>query len=286
MHLGAFGVWSEQTLCELDVGADGTLGGLGLARRAPGQLAGHRPAATQLLIRQYQVDWEVDRVATFHLERLDTPRDPAPGRSTEEGVGGALDRAAAWVEASVTLLDGLRGGRPGGHGPQRLRPAQHPAGRRPQHRLRRRVVGAGARRGAGHHPRRARRRLLGLDRPPPLAHGLRGLRRPPDQHQRGAGPRRRRRPGPPGPGRTPTRARPTGSTPRPEPEGLLVYRYVGTRTRPVPEAEVVPVAAVADHLPDDHPRVTPESAGSSWPPAAAPSWPATVTELLRGSRRA
>ena len=42
------------------------------------------------------------------------------------------------------------------------------------------------------------------------------------------------------------------------PEGLLVYRYVGTRTRPVPEAEVVPLADVGAHLPADHPRVSPE----------------------------
>ena len=43
------------------------------------------------------------------------------------------------------------------------------------------------------------------------------------------------------------------------PEGLLVYRYVGTRTRPVPDAEVVKLSAVTDHLPSDHPAVTPEA---------------------------
>jgi len=43
-----------------------------------------------------------------------------------------------------------------------------------------------------------------------------------------------------------------------KPEGLLVYRYIGTRTRPVPEAAVVPLASVAEHLPDEHPRVTAE----------------------------
>ena len=43
-----------------------------------------------------------------------------------------------------------------------------------------------------------------------------------------------------------------------KPEGLLVYRYVGTRTRPVPEAEVVVLADVGDHLTADHPRVGPE----------------------------
>ena len=41
------------------------------------------------------------------------------------------------------------------------------------------------------------------------------------------------------------------------PEGLLVYRYVGTRSRPVPEAVVAPVADVRQHLPAGHPVVTP-----------------------------
>ena len=80
-------------------------------------------------------------------------RRPRAGHGLGRGVGHVLAR--------------LHGGGPGGHGPQRLRPAHHAARRRPQHRLRRRLVGARARRGAGHHPRRARRRLLGLDGAPP-----------------------------------------------------------------------------------------------------------------------
>ena len=39
------------------------------------------------------------------------------------------------------------------------------------------------------------------------------------------------------------------------PEGLLVYRYVGTRTRPVPEGLTVPIATVRVHVPADHPVV-------------------------------
>ena len=39
------------------------------------------------------------------------------------------------------------------------------------------------------------------------------------------------------------------------PEGMLVYRSIGTRSRPVPEAQVVRVADVRAHLPGAHPVV-------------------------------
>ena len=40
-----------------------------------------------------------------------------------------------------------------------------------------------------------------------------------------------------------------------QPEGMLVYRSIGTRSRPVPETQVMPLAAVRDHLPANHPVV-------------------------------
>ena len=39
------------------------------------------------------------------------------------------------------------------------------------------------------------------------------------------------------------------------PEGMLMYRSVGTRTRPVPEARVVPLAAIRSQVPASHPVV-------------------------------
>jgi hypothetical protein len=39
------------------------------------------------------------------------------------------------------------------------------------------------------------------------------------------------------------------------PEGMLVYRYVGARTKPVPVGAVVPSAAVRAHLPGAHPEI-------------------------------
>jgi hypothetical protein len=40
-----------------------------------------------------------------------------------------------------------------------------------------------------------------------------------------------------------------------QPEGMLVYRSIGTRTRPVPEARVVAMSNLREHLPGTHPGV-------------------------------
>jgi hypothetical protein len=41
------------------------------------------------------------------------------------------------------------------------------------------------------------------------------------------------------------------------PEGLLVYRYVGARSKPVPSATVVPIERVRERVPSDHPVIDP-----------------------------
>ena len=43
-----------------------------------------------------------------------------------------------------------------------------------------------------------------------------------------------------------------------EPLGLVVYRYVGARTRPQPTARVTPLAELRELLPPDHPVTEPE----------------------------
>ena len=40
-----------------------------------------------------------------------------------------------------------------------------------------------------------------------------------------------------------------------QPEGMLVYRSIGTRSRPVPDVRVVALAALREHLPASHPVV-------------------------------
>jgi hypothetical protein len=40
-----------------------------------------------------------------------------------------------------------------------------------------------------------------------------------------------------------------------QPEGMLVYRSIGTRSRPTLECEVVPLAALGEHLPEGYPTI-------------------------------
>jgi len=254
MHLGAFGVWSERTLGDLDVGPDGLLELWIAPEEHEGNWLPAAPEATQLLIRQYQVDWETDRIARFQIENQATVGRP-PEPPSDEAVAAALDRAAAWVEASMTFwrdyVEGARasmthnafgppttppGGAPniaygGGWwelGPDEALVITHDLpdadywGWTVHHRWRMdsgdfadRLTSTNA--AQAHVDDDGRVRLV-------LAHADPGA--------------------------------PNWIDTQGEPEGLLVYRYVGTRTRPVPEAEVVPIVRIGSYLPPDHPIVS------------------------------
>ncbi len=256
MHLGAFGVWSEHTLADLEVGPDGRLEVWIGPDEHEGNWVATDPAATQLLIRQYQVDWEADAVARFRLERLDTRGEPVPG-PTDAGVAAALGRAAVWTEASATFwadyVDAARQAMtPNAFGPPNTPPGGAPNiaygggwwslgpdealviahdvpdadywGWTLHHRYR---MDSGDFAGRATSRNAAQLHLGGDDRVHlVLAHADPGVANWIDTEGR--------------------------------PEGLLVYRYVGTRTRPVPEGTVVPLAEVAAALPADHPAVGPD----------------------------
>ena len=255
MALGAFGVWSETTLSDLAVGDDGRLEVWISPEEHPGNWLATDPGATQLLVRQYQVDWEQDRVAALHLERQDT-RGTSPPPLTGATVADALDRAAAWVEASSRFWSDYLEGARRAMAHNAFGPPSTPPGGAPNI-----AYGGGW-------------WVLGPDEALVVAHDR------PDADYWGWTVHHRHRmdsgafadhltstngeqahvdaddrvrlvvaaTDPGGPNWIDTQGRP---------EGLLVYRYVGTRTRPVPEAALVPVGDVRDHLPADHPVVTP-----------------------------
>lgn len=256
MALGAFGVWSERTLSELTVGPDGTLEVWIAPDEHPGNWLATHPAATQLLVRQYQVDWDRDRVATLHLERVDTRGTPPPPL-TDAAVVVALDRAATWVEASARFWSDYLEVARAGMAHNAFGPPTTPPGGAPNIAY-----------GGGWWE-------LGPDEALVVTHD------PPDadywgwtvhhRHRMDSGDFAERltstngeqaRVDPDGRVRLVLAATdpgvPNWIDTEGRPEGLLVYRYVGTRTRPVPEAVLAPVAGVRDHLPGDHPVVTPE----------------------------
>src|SRR6478752_2524974 len=71
MHLGRYGVFGEQTLADLHVAPDGTLELWISPDPHDGNWIETHPDARLLLVRQYQCDWERDRIATLTIERVD-----------------------------------------------------------------------------------------------------------------------------------------------------------------------------------------------------------------------
>ena len=149
-----------EDLSELAVGDDGMLEVWISPDEHPGNWLPTVAAATQLLIRQYQVDWEQDRVATLHLERLDT--GDAGAAPTEAAAAEALDKAAAWVDTSAPFWsDYMEGAR----ADMADNSCAHPPPRRARADIADGGVG-GARpgRGTGDHPRRPRAPTTGAGR--------------------------------------------------------------------------------------------------------------------------
>lgn len=101
MHLGEVGVFAEVALSELDAGAAGDLELVIGPEGTPGAHLVTDQGARMLLVRQYLYDWATDPVASLSIERVDTAGIPA-GPPSPDAVAAALDRAARWVEESIT----------------------------------------------------------------------------------------------------------------------------------------------------------------------------------------
>ena len=99
MHLGEDTVFAEVALSDLAT-PDGRLE----LTIGPGPARGNHlrtaPGTRLLLIRQYLYDWGNDPIASFGIERLDTAGVPAGDPSPHE-IAAALDRAGRWVGQSI-----------------------------------------------------------------------------------------------------------------------------------------------------------------------------------------
>ena len=258
MHLGRYGVFAEQTLAEFDVPADGAFE-LWVApdhddgNRHDGNWLLTHPDARYLLVRQYQCDWERDRIATLSIERTDA-RGAPPAEPAAAEMAAALTRAGDWVERSVdywcTYVERARDGLP--H--NAMAPPGTPKGGAPNI-----AYGAGWWQLA---PGEAL--VLTSDRPDADHWGFTVHHR----YRLDSGDFANRQTsvnmtqafidedgrvrlvvaaGDPG---VPNWIDTEGL-----PEGMLVYRSIGTRSRPVPESRVVPVGDVRAHVPAAHPVV-------------------------------
>jgi len=251
MHLGRFGVYAERTLAELEVGDDGRLEVWIGPDEHEGNWLPTDPAARLLLVRQYQVDWEHDRIASFAIERLDQAA-PAP-----LDVGAALDRAATWVERSVAFWDEYVEGARATLPHNGFAPPTTPPGGAPNI-----AYGAGWwELGPG------QALLVSHDVPDAdywgwtVHHRHRMDSGNFAEHQTSLNAAQAHVDGD-GRVRLVVSAEdlglPNWIDPEGEREGLLVYRYVGARTRPVPEGEVVPFSGLLGHLPAGHPIIGPD----------------------------
>jgi len=255
MHLGRFGVFSEQSLADLDVGPDGAFELWISPDHHDHNWFESDPEARMFLVRQYLCNWESDRAATLTIEPVDG-RGVPPVAMTAPDLTDALDRAATWVERSMEFwamyVEKARATLPRND----VSPPATPKGGAPSiaygagwwelgadeallvttdvpdadywgwtvHHRFRLDSGDFANRQTSlnmvqtHADADGRIRFV-------LAHDDPGVPNWIDtEHQR---------------------------------EGMLVYRSIGTRSRPTVECRVVPLAAVRDALPADHPNVAP-----------------------------
>jgi hypothetical protein len=102
MQLRELGVFSERSLGDCEIAEDGGLELIVSPEEHPGNWLESDPKARILTIRIYQSDWENDAVPSFYIERVGAEGVPRPPLSADALASG-LDRAMRWVEASAVF---------------------------------------------------------------------------------------------------------------------------------------------------------------------------------------
>jgi hypothetical protein len=106
MQLGAYGVFGERSLDQLAVAPDGMLEITLAADEQPGNWIRLDPRARLFLIRLYQSDWERDATPPFFIERAGV-EGTAPPPTDPAQVARGLERAVTWVERSLAFWNGF-----------------------------------------------------------------------------------------------------------------------------------------------------------------------------------
>ena len=105
MQLGEFGVFSERSLDDFEVGPDGLLELWISPTEQPKNWLPADPKGRLLTIRIFQSDWERDAAPVFHIERVGAEGEPRRPPEPAD-LARALDRAATWVERTAVFWNG------------------------------------------------------------------------------------------------------------------------------------------------------------------------------------
>ena len=256
MQLDEYGVYAEKALEDFQLGPDGRLEVIVSPDEQPGNWLGTDPMARLVTVRQYHTDWPNHRVAVPFIERIDGRGEPAPPVDPAD-IAEALDRAAHWVERSLHYWNGYLRTALNGATRNEIGKPRTPAGGAPNI-----AYGSGFWDLDDHHA------LVITCEQPDAAYwnfqihtmawfesgafherqtSLNCAQAHIDDDDKDRIVVSHDDPGVPNWIDTERR-----------PVGLLAYRWVQAETMPVPEAEVVPMAELAGHLPAGHPTVSPD----------------------------
>lgn len=253
MQLGEFGVWGERSLSTLEAP-----GGRLELTISPDEHAGNwirsEPCARLLTIRIYQSDWENDAVPPFHIVRADREGVPRPPLDAES-LARALDRAATWIEKSTEFWNAYTRGAAKRSAPNTVVAATNTAG-----------GAADIAYGSCIWQLAPDQALLLTSEVPDAdywgfaVHTLGWLESGDFADRQVSLNHRQAHVDGDGKVRIAVAHVDPGVANWIDTEGrergMLIYRWVWARTRPVPTAIVVPLADVAALLPADHPRLT------------------------------
>ena len=251
MHLGENGVHDEIALSDLQTEPDGKVSITIGPRRGDGNRLVSQPGSRLLLIRQYLWDWNRDPVAPFTIRQVEA------GTADPDDVATGLRKASTWIERSIVHWSEYAAASRDLMAHNTVTPPNTPPGGAPS------IAYGGACWDL------ADGEVLVLEHDRPDAHywnwSVHHL------HRFDSGRWNDRLESCNGNQAhidTDDRVRTVVSHVDPgvpnwldtqgEPLGLIVYRYVGARTRPRPTARVTPLADLRELLPADHPITEPD----------------------------
>ncbi len=253
MHLGENDVFAEVALTDLTLDGDGGFElRIGPDASGPNALP-TEPGVRLLLIRQYLYDWATEPIGGFSIERTDTA-GTLPPPLAPVSVAAAIDRATRWVEQSIDYWAAYVGASRDLLDHNTITPPNTPPGGAPSIAY-----------GGGCFELGADEALV-IEHDEPDArywnwsiHHLHWFDSGAWDQRLTSCNGRQAHVGADGKVRLVVARGDPGVAnwldPEDQPVGMVVYRYVGARTKPLPSATVVPLRELRGALPEAHPTI-------------------------------